>query len=218
MGVLLGSCVTFLAFNTNEKQGKDQKALLSHLPKNNFESTDEIAKLRDENAQLKMQIKHAQPGEAPAQKLSNSQSSPTINDTNTCDARIQYLMAFFAEKDKLIAEAKDIKSTSSYDEKLHNDFNSEDKDEKWSSTIESKFLKIFSANESSRDFVVSSISCRSSTCEVKVPVANIEAKNRIMEIVSNPAVAKGLGFDNSSVKSSLQILGGEMTLYISNKN
>lgn len=215
IGILIGGTTTFLFTNPIASENTSQ-AFSSELPEKNIDPTSELTQLREENNQLKIKLK-SQSSEILHQQYS-SQANACPSTPNNCDAQINKLMAFYAEKDKALAEIKDIKSAAQYDAKLHSDFNAENKNEIWSSTTENKILTELNKNDATRDIIVSTIDCRSSTCEIKIPAADIASKNKIMETLSDPNVVRKLGFVNSTIKSGLQLSGGEMTLYITDNN
>lgn len=185
--------------------------------KNSVIASNELELLREENAQLKQQM---MPQKPVAQTVAGNQTAlqTTAVSTANCDAQIKGLMNFYAEKDRTLAELSSIKDPAQYDAKLNAEFMAEPRDEKWSGATETKIERALSTRDEMRDFVLSSIQCRSATCELKIPAANLDTKNKIMTALSSPGALSSMGFgEQYSMKSALESAAGEMIVYISKK-
>lgn len=185
--------------------------------KNVGSPSNELEQLREENAQLKQQLLVSKPvvqmtnGNQPA-----SQVAPV--STANCDAQIKGLMNFYTEKDRTLAELTSVKDPAQYDAKLNAEFMAEPRDEKWSHTTETKIEQALSSREEMHDFVLSGVQCRAATCELKIPAADMDSKNKIMAALSSPGALSSMGFgEQYSLKSALQSAAGEMVIYISKK-
>jgi hypothetical protein len=212
-----GGTATLLLIKPDPQKKNTQQILSSRPSTISTESIAEMEKLRAENIKLK-NIIAMQISETSFQKNISSPSTSNTITPNNCDSQIRKLMAFFAEKDNILEEAKNIQSTSQYDKKNNDAFYAEDINETWAATTENKFLEEITKNETTRNIIISTINCRTSTCAIKIPTSTVEEKNKIMQALSNPSFTNSIGFNKSTIKSDLEILGGETTIYISNNN
>ena len=119
----------------------------------------------------------------------------STDPAKTCEAKIKDLVDFYAQKDAFLAEIKDMGNSTLYDAKLHADFDGEELNQDWSVATEKSISMQLERNDAARNIIPSSIRCRSSSCELKIPVANTEARNKAMEILSNPDFAHSVGFE-----------------------
>jgi hypothetical protein len=216
VGIAIGAMSVFFLQATS---GSDMPVSVSEpvLAKNVDASAGELQLLREENAQLKLQLSQS----APVVQVTNNSKAgaqPAAATTPNCDAQLAGLMNFYNEKDRTLADLNSIKDPAQYDAKLSAEFLAEPRDEKWSHVTEAKIQHELSSRDEMRDFVLSNVQCRAATCELKIPAADMDAKNKIMTSLSSPGALAGMGFGNQySLKTALQSKAGEMIVYISKK-
>jgi hypothetical protein len=108
-------------------------------------------------------------------------------------------------------------NSSEYDAKLLAEFSSEEINPVWASTTEKKFSDFLVKSDEARNIIPSSIRCRSSSCELKIPVSTTDDRNKAMTVLTNPDLLRTLGFESYTTKSAVEVVAGEMTIYIKNQ-
>ena len=212
IGLAIGAGVTFsLMREVNHNQNIQEFS--ASCPTTNSESKN-LNNLQQENIALLAALKNTK-AELNKASASSSANHDTAKITPDCTADVNNAMSVLNEKDKIVNELKNAKSLHDYDTNLYNQFISEEPNEVWAKNIENKFYNSFNKNPDAQAIVISSLDCRSRTCKIKTPVTDQSAKNRVMEVMSEPSFLKSLGFNNATTRPAMEITGGEMTFYIS---
>lgn len=213
VGVLSSASTYYItSLFSNNKIAKPSKPILNSS--SNKDNDDEINHLRSENAELNrkiVQLLSLQKSTAPTPQKAIDENTPL-----NCESAIKDALSVYIGKDKLLADLSNMTSSKNYDEKLQEEFNSEEKNDNWSQLTEKKILDAIAHNASSQAISISYVSCKSKTCQMKIPVSNIDTKNHVAQTLSDPNLTKAMGFNTSIVKTSMGISGGEMIMYISN--
>lgn len=214
IGLVIGASITFLLMS--EKSNNQRITEFSTAcPTINSDSKNLHNDLQQEKNALLEALKNAK---AELNKVSASSIANhyTAKITPDCTAEVNNAISAFNEKDKVVNELQNAKSLHDYDTNLYNQFINEEPNEVWANNIESKFYNLLNKNPDTQAIVISSLDCRSRTCKIKAPVTDQSAKNRVVEVMSEPSFLKALGFNNFTTRSAMEITGGEMTFYISN--
>jgi hypothetical protein len=132
-----------------------------------------------------------------------------------CSAAIHSAIQAADKKNELINELQRIESLADYNLQLQQDFDDEERDHIWASETEAAFHYALKADASTQSIAVSTVICKTKTCEVTVP-ANQNLRNEIVDALSNYSFLALSGFKNSSTKSKFNNTNEEIKLYISN--
>ncbi|MES2673821.1 MAG: hypothetical protein V4660_06245 [Pseudomonadota bacterium] len=214
IGVAIGTSVT-LSLMPDKSSIRDTLALSTTCPATHPENKNLRGDLQQNNIALAEALKKAQ-DQLTKTSTSSIASHYTGQVAPDCAAEVNNAIAAFNEKDKIMTEFQSVKSLHEYDTNLSNQFNSEEPNEGRTKTIETKIYDVLRKNPDTQTIVISSLDCRSRTCKIKIPAADQSAKNQVVEAMSQPAFLKALGFNNATTRPAMEIIGGEMTFYISN--
>ena len=132
-----------------------------------------------------------------------------------CSAAIHSAIQAADKKNELINELQRIESLADYNLQLQQDFDDEERDHIWASETEAAFHYALKADASTQSIAVSTVICKTKTCEVTVP-ANQNLRNEIIDALSNYSFLALSGFKNPSTKSKFNNTNEEIKLYISN--
>lgn len=132
-----------------------------------------------------------------------------------CSAAIYSAIQAADKKNELINELQRIESLADYNLQLQQDFDDEERDHIWASETEAAFHYALKSDASTQSIAVSTVICKTKTCEVTVP-ANQNSRNEIVDALSNYSFLTLSGFQNPSTKSKFNNTNEEIKLYISN--
>ena len=211
VGVTIGAGVTAALMPTKNSM-QTPPAISTACPVSSAQTKISLTRLQEENAALLAALKNAQAVHAPDAPA----PAPEARVTSDCAADVDKAIAAVHEAEKIRTELRNAASLQDYDTSLHNQFAQEEPDELWRKDIELKFYDALRNHPERQAIIISSLDCRSTTCKVKIPVADQSTKNYFMELLSDPSFSQALGFKSSTTRSAMEITGGEMTFYIAN--
>jgi hypothetical protein len=214
IGLVIGGGITF-SLMSEKNNNPNTTEVYAVCPTTNAEDKNINNNLQQENIALLAALKNAK-AELNKASASSSANPNTAKVTPDCTADVNSAISAFNEKDKIVNELKNAKSLHDYDTNLYNQFISEEPNEIWAKSVEDKFFNLLNKNHETQAIVISSLDCRAKTCKIKTPVTDQSAKNRVMEVMSEPSFLKALGFNKATTRPAMENTGGEMTFYISN--
>jgi hypothetical protein len=216
VGIAIGAGVTAALMPTTNSM-QNPSGIVTACPTESAHTKNSLTLLQQENAALLAALKNAQAVRNPdlASAPAPAQETAVAPD---CTADMNKAISAVHEAEKIGAELRNAATLHEYDANLYNQFDKEAPDELWRKDIELKFYDALRNHPERQAIVISSLDCRSTTCKVKIPVADQSTKNHFMELLSDPSFSQALGFKNSTVRSALEITGGEMTFYITNNH
>ena len=132
-----------------------------------------------------------------------------------CSAAIHSAIQAADKKNEIINELQRMESLADYNLQLQQDFDDEERDHIWASETEAAFHYALKADVSTQAITVSTVICKTKTCEVTVP-ASQNLRNEIVDALSNYSFLTLSGFKNPSTKSKFNNTNEEIKLYISN--
>lgn len=214
VGIAIGAGVAFALMPENNNV-QHAVGLSAACPLENPQDKNSLQRLQQENMALLVALKNAEAVRS-SNAVSSLASGQNANVTPDCTADVNRAISAFQESDKIVSELRNAKSLQDYDTNLHNQFISKEPNEALTKDVENRFYDAVDGHPDRQSLVISSLECRSRTCKVKIPATDDAAKNHFMELMSDPSFSKALGFEGSTIRSAMEITGGEMTLYISN--
>jgi hypothetical protein len=214
MGIAIGAGVTSALMPTTTSM-QNPSGISTACPTESAQAINSLAHLKQENTALLASLKNAQAVRNPDVV---SVPAPALETGVAPDCTADINKAIFAvyEAEKIRAELRNATTLQEYDANLHNQFDKEEPDELWRKDIEHKFYDALHSHPERQAIVISSLDCRSTTCKVNIPVADQSTKNHFMELLSDPSFSQALGFKSATIRSAMEITGGEMTFYIAN--
>lgn len=182
--------------------------------KNNLQN--ELTQLKLENNQLKKLIQVTNDSTIKSTENKNTEASKPIVDGD-CTQQVKAVLSALSEKDKVLESFRTMKSSHDFDQGMATEFNAEPRNDSWANSTENKLLSSFKNDTGLQAISISTVSCKSKTCELKVPTVNENTKNQVMETLVAQDLGKKLGFKNSSIQTAMEISSGQMTVYITDK-
>lgn len=215
VGVILGSVTTAYWINSNNENeaANNNQHDNSHINvKDHVETTH--SEQEDENKKGADLITLQSATTPVAKSETENKNSRTTQD---CDYLLNQMTQSYFARDQLLSDIQNLKNGREYDDKLHNIFQNEVVDTEWASATEEKILDMARNSEPLQTITISSVACKSTICEVKIPSADPNTRNEAMNALAQSPLTQTLGFRNTSIKTKLETEAGEMTVYIINE-
>lgn len=214
VGIAIGAGVTSVLMPTTNNM-QNPSGVSTACPTESAQAINSLAHLKQENSALLAALKNAQSMRNP-DVVSVPAPAQETRVTPDCAADVNKAIAAVHEAEKIGAELRKAATLQEYDTNLYNQFDKEEPDELWRKDIEHKIYDALRDHPERQAIVISSLDCRSTTCKVNIPVADQSTKNHFMELLSDPSFSQALGFKSATIRSAMEITGGEMTFYIAN--
>lgn len=195
------------ASNMNIDAGENSDAdYVQQLEAQNQKLISELAALRaDGIAQTKM-------AKAKIEGIKQFAGNPAQSNIADCEA--YYNMRKNSEDFSQYLQAAAVNNASGYVHDLAIKFDAETVDSEWAPGYEDKLYRLLDGDDMATSVVAQSVVCKSRRCQIKIPIANIEQANEVMQSVSSAINGNQIGIDKSMVVSAPDIGAGIVNLYV----
>lgn len=201
-------------------------------PPSRMEPTDlqkELANLTQENEKLKIRIsilenenQHLLAENRTYKHAASSSTAPRLSDGNPTrperdfseEVRIQRDAEKSAKEFTEYLRSFRSNSEKEFNSDLTEKFNAEPIDFAWAQDHETKLGQVFATRENLSKFVPEGIICKTTRCQIKIPISSIEESNQVMEGLSQ-ALTESPGLEESRILTLPDISSGFVDFYIS---
>lgn len=199
-------------FHTADDESYFYKDTLGNLTRENRRLKNKIIELEQANRTLRAQaekVANHQPVNvehpATALPLSPPSSAPQFEEMQAAAEMASefttYLTQFNSESENLPTD-------------LANKFETEAIDYPWASSHEQKLGKLFESQEELVRFVPEGIICKTTRCQIKIPISSFDESNQLMKALAQALTENTLGIDNAMLLTAPDPASGFVDFYI----
>lgn len=201
-------------FRTTNGDTRFYNDTLVSMAEENRSLRKRLVALEKANQELHEQLAFASAGQIkPYSEIQQSSSaSPATTLTEATFEELRSTAETAVEVGSYLGEAGT--SPDAMQQDLSRKFNGEPVDYSWAINHEQKLGRLFESQEKLWEFVPETITCKTTRCQIKVPVASFDESNRAMQALSQALAKNAEGLDDAMLISAPDPASGFVDFYI----